>query len=332
MAEDLWERQLYECYFGGVRLDVQSTSDTGGRVVATHQIVHREGAPVRDQGAEPRVTQCRIIFFPLDVNDDPRERFFFFKALVDEGKTQTFDHPITGKYRAKCGSLTWSAAAEPRETIAVECSFHEDSDIPAAFEAGPGAPSLAGVDQVAAASAELDDGLVEVNDELLALDDESEPLTSTVGAESIAQVQSWETAASDIDTGISAREINLQLVAISDAISRETDRLELATHPERQPIARSLANLHYSVRRAASAFIEASPRIIEITIVAPTNIYSLAAASYPGEPVEQRVEQLLQLNDIANPARLEAGTRIKAYSARSSPRLRSPRLSARSAL
>lgn len=322
MAEDLWEKQLFECRYGGIRLDVQTTQDSLGRALATHRIPHREGSPVRDQGAEPRVTNCRIIFFPVDAADDPRERFYFFKALVDEGRTQTFVHPITGSYRAKVGELSVSAAAEPRETIMVECSFHEDSDVPAVFESGAGAPTISGVDEVSAAAADLDDGLVEVNAEL---DDDLLPLETTVGTDCVTQVQAWETAASDADTGITPREVNLQLVALSDQISDETDRLELALHPERQPIARALSNLHHSVRRAASAFIEESPSIIEITVLAPTNVYALAARTYPGEPVEQRVEQLLQLNDIANPARIEANTRVKAYSTRTSSRLRSPR-------
>jgi len=320
---DLWQEQLFECRFGGIRLDVQSTQDTLGRVLATHQIPHREASPVRDQGGQARVTQCRIIFFPLDANDDPRERFYFFKSVVDEGRTQTFVHPITGSYRAKCGELTMSAAAEPRETLMVECSFHEDADVPAVFEAGAGVPVRAGVEEVSAAAADLDAGLVEVNAEL---DEDAEPLASTVGNSAVTQVQAWEEASRDVDKGLTAREVNLQLVALSDSISAETDRLELALHPERQPIARSLSNLHHSVRRAAAAFIEESPRIAEVTILSPTNVYTLAARTYPGEPAEQRVEQILQLNDLPNPARIEAGTRLKVYSTRTSSRLRSPRL------
>lgn len=327
MAADLWEQQLFECRFGGIRLDVQSTEDQLGRVVVTHQIPHLEGAPVRDQGAEPRTTRCRIIFFPLDEKDDPRERFYFFQAKVAEGRTQTFTHPITGSYRAKCGPLTLTAAAEPRETLMVECTFHEDSDTPAAFESGAGAPAAAGTDEVRAASADLDAGLVEVNDELLADDPDAEPLSTTVGTDCVTAATGWEDAAASADDGITARRVNLELVALSDSISRETDRLELALHPERWPIARALANLHYSIRRASEAVVRETPRLAEVTLLAATSVYALAARTYPGEPFEARAEQILNLNDIPNPARIEAGTRLKVYARDTSGRLKSPRLS-----
>lgn len=322
---DLWEQQLFECRFGGIRLDVQSVEDNLGRVVVTHQIPHREGSPVRDQGAEPRVTRARIIFFPLDERDDPRERFYFFKALADEGRTQTFVHPITGSYRAKVGQLNVSAAAEPRETIMVECTFHEDADVPATFESSAGAPTGAGLDEVSAAAADLDDGLVEVNDELLEFDPDAEPLSTTVGADSVATVQGWEDSAADVDDGLTARRVNLELVALSDSISRETDRLELMLHPERQPIARALSNLHHSLRRASEAFVRESPRVVEVTVLAPISVFALAARTYPGEPFEARADQIINLNDIPNPARIESGTRLKVYSRDTSSSLRSPR-------
>lgn len=315
---DIWESQLIECSYGGLRLDVQSTSDEGGRVLVTHQIPHREGAAVRDQGAAPRVTSCRLIFFPLDDTDDPRERFALFKALADRG-AHTFVHPISGSYRAYVGKLTWSAASEPRETITVECDFHEDADEPAQFEQRELAPVVAGVEEVSAAAAELDAGLVEVNAEL---PEDSEPLVSTVGASAVERVTGWQASTGSLDDPLTLRRVNLEVVALSDAISAETDRLDLALHPERQPLARSLSNLHHSVRRAAHAFTEESPRVIEITVIAPTSVYALAARTYPGEPAEPRAEQLLALNDIANPARIEPGTRLKAYSREKRTRVR----------
>lgn len=320
---DLWETQLVECSFGGIRIDVQSTEDAAGRVVVTHQIPHREGAPVRDQGAEPRTTRCKIIFFRVDENDDPRERFYFFKAAVDLGKTQTFKHPITGSYKAKVGAMTWSAAAEPREVINVECTFHEDSNVPATFEEEGGTALGVGLAEVEASAAALDDSLVEVNAEL---GDDTDLLTSDVGSDSVATVAGWEAATASADDPLTARRVNLELVALSNKISAETDRLALALYPERYPIARSLSNLHHNLRRAAAVFTQESPRIIEITVLAPTNVYTLAARTYPGENAEQRAEQILNLNDIPNPARIEVGTRLKAYAKKTSTRLRSPRL------
>jgi prophage DNA circulation protein len=324
---DIWEERgrapLIECSYGGLRLDVQTTSDTNGRTLATHAIPHREGAAVRDQGAVPRVTQCHLVFFPLDATDDPRERFALFKALADRG-AHTFVHPISGSFRAYVGDLTWSAAAEPRETISVDCSFHEDSDQPATFdEVGAGLPTGAGVADVQGAAADLNDGLVEVNDEL---DPDEEPLTTTVGDACVAQAQDWEAQAADLEDPLTLRKVSLQLVALSNLISAETDRLELVTNPQRWPIARGLSNLHASVRRAAATFTQESPRIIEITTTVTTNVFTLAARTYPGDAADRRAEQIMGLNDIPNPARIEAGTRLKAYASQTSTRLRTPRI------
>jgi prophage DNA circulation protein len=307
---DTWESQLIECSYGGLRLDVQSTSDELGRVLVTHAIPHREGAAVRDQGAEPRVTQCKLVFFPLDDQDDPRERFSLFKALADRG-AHTFVHPITGSYRAYVGKISVNAAAEPREMLSVDAEFHEDSDEPAAFEEREIAPSASGLVEVEAAAQAFDDGLVEVNAEL---PEGAEPLTSDVGARAIATATAWDSSALDLNDPLTLRRVNMELVALSDAISAETDRLELATTPERWPLARTLSNLHHNLRRAASAFTQETPTIIEITVVHTTSVYALAASTYPGEPVDRRADQLIALNDLPNPARIEAGTKLRAYS------------------
>ena len=315
--EDLWEDQLFECSFGGIRIDVQSVADTNGRVLATHRRPHRDGAPVRDLGGEPRVTRCRVIFFQVDAADDPRERFFFFKDLSDRGVTQTFVHPIAGAYRAKIGQLDWSAAAEPRNVIVVECTFHEDSDVPAVFDAGPGTPPRAGVDEVSASAAAVDSALVDYNDGLV--DDDIEPISTPTTGHAVLQAQAWEDG--DDHT---ARNVGHDLAALSAEITTETDRLELAEDLDRYPIMIAFISLHDALKRAAQSVIQDEPRIVDVTIQVTTNIYTFAASVYGAADVDSRVEQIIRLNDIPNPARLEAGSRVKIYAAAPDHRLRTP--------
>jgi prophage DNA circulation protein len=80
------------------------------------------------------------------------------------------------------------------------------------------------------------------------------------------------------------------------------------------------------VRRASDAFIRESPRVVEVTTLDVTNVYAVAARTYPGEPFEARAEQILNLNDIPNPARIPGGTRLKVYARDTSSRLKTPRL------
>jgi len=319
-AEDKWGSTLFECSWGGVRLDVQSTSDAGGRALFTARRPHRNAHPVRDMGGEPRVSRCRIVFWPVDATDDPLERFYFFKALVDNGDTRTFVHPISGRFRAKVGELSWSADSEERDTITVECSFHEDDDEPAVFEAGAGAPVSTGVEEVSAAAADVNLALADFNAEQLAADEDWEALETTVTTEAVELAEEWEAGAD----ALSQREVALDLVAISNKIQEETDRLELATNLDRHPIMVALSDLHAQLRNAADAVFVESPRLIEITVTAPMSLWMLCSETYGADQAEDRVEQIIRLNDILNPARLEAGTRLKAYAATSSSQLRTP--------
>lgn len=304
MAEDIWESLLFEASFGGIRIDVQSTSDANGRVLATHQSPHRDGAAVEDMGGEARVTRCRVIFFQVSDDDDPHDRFAFFLAAKNRGATLTFVHPISGSYKAKIGQFDWSANADERGVIAVDCSFHEDADEPEIFGLGAGAPNLSGVDEVDAAAASLSAAIDEVN-AALGLE-----LETDVGEQSLALAEELAAGGDDL----TARDVNLKLVALSNEIQAATDELEVATDIDRYPIMVALSNLHYAVRRAADAVIEKTPRIIEIRVAAPTPLYTIAARTYGADEAEERFEQLIRLNSIRDPSVIPGGTVLKAES------------------
>ena len=148
---DNWGTILYDASYGGFPIHVLSTSDVGGRALARHTYPHRDGADIEDMGAEPRVTRCRVIF----TGPDHYEAFRVFHDLAQSIEPLDFVHPITGTYLAKVGELNWSADAEPRDTIMVDCTFEEDTTEPAAFPIGAGSPTLSGSDDVAASAAAL---------------------------------------------------------------------------------------------------------------------------------------------------------------------------------
>lgn len=318
---DLWESQLYECSWGGIRLDVQSTEDTNGRVLAVFQIPHRDGSPVRDMGAEPRVTRVKALFFRTSITDDPRERFRQFKALVDRGEPATFVHPLSGSFRAYVGEFSWSAASEPRDTITADVAFHEDSDVPAVFEAGPGATAKVGAAEVEADAAVATAAMAEYNDGLVD-PDEGEVLDTSIVDESTALARTWEESGEEL----AARDVDLALGSTSARLQAEIDGLEVDGSLELFPVLSALTTLHATLRRAAASVVQDSPRTFEITVTAPTPLYVIAQRVYGGAEAHARMDQLLRLNSIPNPARIEPGTRLRAMQPTTSARYGSARV------
>lgn len=318
MSDDQWSTEIYECSFGGVRLDVQSLRDDLSRALARHTYPHRDGADTEDMGAEPRVTNCKVIFFPPRglADESALERFKAFVRVVNQGEPQTFVHPLLGSYKASVGTCNAEATAGLRDTIMVDVEFVEDAPDSAIFDENPGNPVLSAVDDVKASSAALDKAVDDVNTRK-----PSAPVSTTVGATATTEVSRW----GDAD-GVTERDVRLAAASLSTTISSETDRLELATNIDRWPLAEALANLHYSVRRAAETFIETTPRIFEITVDKPTPLLTIAANVYGADQAADRYEQLLKLNDVRNPLRIEAGTVLRAQSANETRlRLKVPR-------
>jgi prophage DNA circulation protein len=287
IVADLWERVLHEASYGGLRLDVLSTQDSAGRALARHVYPHRDGADLEDMGGEPRTTRCRVIFLARGADDNPLERFARFEALVRQGQAHTFVHPLTGSYEARVSQLDFVAEAEPRDVVLVDCTFEEDTTEPAAFEVGA-------VDPPAASAAQVDLALGQVGQ------------ASPVSGASVAAAERWS------EGSTSSRDIGLELVALSDAITAETDRLECATRIDRHGVFVALSRLHYSLRRAAHAAQSVAPRLFEITVQTATPLLVIAARTYGAAQASAQYDELLRLNDLPNPARVEAGTVLRA--------------------
>jgi prophage DNA circulation protein len=302
--DDQWAAQIYESSFGGVRLDVLSTQDDLSRALARYKYPHRDGADVEDMGGEELVTNCRVIFFPRD-GQDARSAFLDFIAVTKRGVTQTFVHPLFGEIRAKAGKIGVAAEFGTRDTIMVDVEFVEDTAEAGMFPAGAGAPVASSVDEVKSIGTDIDNGLVDVNDGLI--EDDEEPISTTVHTEAITAVTAWEE-----DDTLTERDVRFAASTLANRIDSETDRLELAFDVSRYPLVTAFTRLHWAVRRAAEAFIQRTPRLFEITVAAPRPLLVIAAETYGADQASTRYEQLLSLNDIRTPNRVPRGTVLKA--------------------
>lgn len=298
MAEDRFEEILHETTFGGVPIRITAIDDVGGREKARHMSPHKDGAELSDRGGVPRVTSCALAFLPVAGDPDFYGRFLEFMALVDSGEAYEFVHPLTGSYLAEPSDVSFRIAPGERDLITVQVVFEESGTNPAVFEAGAGGPALAATEIVAASVADLEDALEETEVEL----------EDDVAAASTETVEGWE------DPDKTQREINLELLTLSNRIAAETDRLELASDLEAYPVLVALQGLHYNLRRAAETITEKSPRIIQVTVEGAIPLRVLAARLYGADQSDYRYEELRKLNTVRNPARVEEGTVLRAYS------------------
>jgi prophage DNA circulation protein len=306
MAEDLWESILFEATFGGVRVDVQSTTDQVDRTVVEHEFVHVDGAELQDKGGKAHRIDVRLIFFPVGPDDDPSDRLRRFLAAKDAGP-QDFVHPIFGSLRVRVPNCRVSATAEERSTVMVEATFVEDlSGVKRVRQVGAGSLLDAAITEITRVSADLTAAIADTNAR------EGKALSSTVGSDAITTAKAWK--ASKSADSASFRVVRLQLNTLSDNISKEIDRLEVTTNVRRWAIFDALTRLNYTLRRAFDAVTTTQPDIIEVTVAAAMPLLVLVAQIYRSAREGMRhYDEILRLNDIRNPARLEAGQVIKAY-------------------
>jgi prophage DNA circulation protein len=284
---------MLEAYWGDVRLDVVDLDDDAGRSVVTHVGPYQNGGTVEDTGGNPRVYNLRCVF----TGPDHLQRLRAFLDLRDSGGAWSFWHPLYGNFPAYLGDCRVRAAAEPRDTVHVDCAFHEDRAAPAVFEAGPGTPSVSGVDDVAASAATLDAAAAGAG---------GAPLDTSVGADAVATAQAWQNG------GVTAQEVTAGLGTVSAKVARFTDEAELATTPSAYPLIAATVGLVASLRRAAQAALALTPRLMEMTPTAPLPLHAALLQAYGGaREAASRYDEVLALNSIANPLALDVGIPIK---------------------
>ncbi|MFA9269826.1 MAG: DNA circularization N-terminal domain-containing protein [Baekduiaceae bacterium] len=301
---------ILESSFGGLRIDVLSVDDDFGQDVVAHPYANVDGADTEDMGARQRTTNAQLIFFPLAPDDDWVERFIQFMEMKKDRQPHDFVHPILGTYSARVTECRAQTSAD-EGAIVVSATFVEHSTPQAIFAATPGAPSLSAMADLEASAQDLDDALAAAG------------ATSDIPAAARTTAQGWV----DLDPdSLSARDVTLELVDLSNQIDREMNRLEVATNIRRYPICRAMVHLNNNLRRVAQAVTSTTPRFIDITVSAPVPLLILAARVYGAAKASLRASQIKRLNIIPNASRIEGGTVLKAPSAVSPrDRLRSPR-------
>jgi prophage DNA circulation protein len=301
---DEWQELLFEASYGGIPIDVVTTEDDVSRVLARHEYPFQDGAVLQDMGAAPRTTQCDVIFIPtVGQEDNHINRLTLFLTLLNEAhkldEPPILVHPLTGSYPALPEGISISAGADARDFIRVSLTFVESGLDPAAFETVGDESVGAGVAEVSIAGGEVDAAL--------AAPDLPDPIYSnpTVQADSLITAERWR------DTiGITPREITLELNRIANRISDETEAMEVLTNVDRYPVYLAFLRLHAAIRRAAELAIQTRPKLTEITLARTEPLIAIMTRIYGGRRAMDFYTRTRELNDISNPARIPAGTKL----------------------
>lgn len=303
---DTWEQQIQPAAYGRIRLDILVTTDDVQIAQAVHQYPRRNGADLQPMGTGPRSTRCAVIFFdrigdaddPLGTDDHLSRFAIFWNTITQAAEADDFAHPLFGTYRALPTELSVHAEATERNVVVVEVTFVEDSTAPATIPIPDTAPFQVSNAQLERLATEYDTAVA-----ALALPADSPAVG--LGAECVSTVTAWE-ATDDV----TIRQVNGDLSRLSDSIADALRDIDYGGDLDRVPLFRTTVRLHAMVRKAAEAFRRRAPQIIELTVAETTSLWELVVRLYGAQSAQQRYEEILELNDIADPGRLLSGTRL----------------------
>lgn len=304
---DEWQELLFSASYDGVLFDVVSTSDEVSRVLARHEYPFRDGAVLQDMGGAPRETRCEIVFIPTsEQTDNHLERFKAFKNLLDAAHgadlAPVLVHPLTGAYRALPENIQFQGNANERDQVSLSVTFVESGLDAAAFTTTADQSVASGVVATEGAATGLADALADVDgDTVIAAELAAEPVT--VGDTALTVVSAWEN-----NESLTPRQVNLELNAITNEITRDALRLQVASDVRRYPTYLALQRLHAAVRFAAELAIETAPKLFEHTVERTEPLLAIMTDVYGGSGAVDRYARARELNDIPNPSRVLAGT------------------------
>lgn len=282
--------QFHDVTWGSVRLWCASMSTDNSRTIVVHELAEGDDHPTQDRGLAVRRVTCELLFVEMPSEaTPPLERFLAFKRQVDDGEALVFQHPLGEAFYALVEDFRHDIDEDGNLSASVTFVKSADAEPPAAL--GAGTSSSAGEAAVSARAEELDAELEAVG------------LSSDVGTDAVTRQEAWNEEA-DVPT----RDIIVDTAELSQRLGSLIEDEGLEDDLALFPAYRATIMLGAAVRSAALAALAETPRLTAIRISTPISIYALARSLYGGAEVEDRVRQILSLNDIRTPAWIPEGS------------------------
>ncbi len=282
--------EFYPASYGGVRMWIGRITTPNGRDVIVHRLSRGDSHPIDDRGLAPRIAQAELLFDDMSgETSSPRERFDQFRELVEGGGTYTFVHPLLGSYRARIGDFEHTLE---ELCITATCTIIPAEEIAAVSGVTFGTSAVAGEFNVEAAADTF-------NKEI-----EAVGLESDVGTRAVAAVEDWQ------EPDIPTRDVLVQVQALTNTINSFIEDNRLADFLSYWKAMRASVMLSDAVLRAARAATASVSRTFTVLIRQPVSLRKLVAQIYGAHEAEDRVQQVIGLNDIRTPGWIPAGTQL----------------------
>jgi len=282
-----WTDQIQVVTWGGIEIDVISVDDDLSRRVVEYSYPYKDGAELEDLGREPRRTNVVAVFF----GSDYLERLVELITLIDQGKTQAFQHPVLGRWQAKCSRSTVKHSHERRDYADLDLELIEDGVN----------TSIPQIESVGAVQDEMEtriDDLQDATDNLIEDTDATQAFIDDAGTY-VTDVEDQEGDRSDRLEQL--KRFQKDAIAELDAIADN-----IKTNAALQAI-RSVMG---SATRLKERIERLAPRLTEKELSIHTPLVSIAATLY-GDP--DRTDELLRINQIRNPLLVPPGTKLKVF-------------------
>ncbi len=290
--------------FKGIELHryLTSFSDTRRPRIARHEFPKRDGAKNEYMGREPHRTQWQLTFTGPGWIDD----FLRLARAIDEDPSGLLVHPIFGPMQATCEGFDRSQVdiAQALDTVQVPLSFAENQ-LDGALDGTNGQGVAAKQQAVTTLLGELADAAVNyiAATVLTAL--------STYNLAASAYAEAAGDSAISTAPASSPRSSDQKL----DAVAQAAAALEAAiladpattSQASAYPVLALIEEVYSACLELDEAILAARPPTVEYVIPATMHVAAIAAARY-GANSAARIDDILALNDLADPGAIPAGT------------------------
>jgi len=283
-----WDDQLQRVMFGDFAFSVQDVSDDWSRRVIDYDYPHKDGGELEDLGRSPRPTTFTAIFHGPDYLAD----LSAFLREIDKGKTQTLQHPLFGRWEAKCTRAQVEQTKDRRDFAMVSLEFLEDGVN----------TTLQEIESVGTARDEFNSDL-----ESLTAANDALPVEVSKVDRLIADAQSFVDEIDDQITDLTARFQRIKKSAqeaVDELEEKVSDAINWETVKSARRLVNSAAKLKERTERLAS-------QVTDIELSVHTPMVAIAGSVYR-DP--KRRDDFLRINKIRDPFLVPPGTKLRLYS------------------
>lgn len=301
MAE--WADILQEGKFDGVRFDFVSTRDEGSNELDVQRLPGKPGQKVAARARNGRRWEILGIFIEDDYPDTMDQ---LIAKLDNGGEPKEFVHPVFGVFKASCES--WHVLhdvddAADSATVQITLVEHtEDTASPSAIRSTT--PARANAVRSAAA---------DVLSALSAFVAATEVQNNTYVLEVTAAVNAANGVADELEASgdeMSALEVQSSTNSTLSTVAIAVDAGADYDSTEAYDLGAAVQAMAAAISDMANELIEAKPPLQTFTVAADTNLLTFVHGLYGNS---ERVDEVLQLNSVADPSLLAAGTKVMAY-------------------